>query len=1020
MVNTNLIGPKPVYVLAAEFSAPIDEESPRGVFLPAGEADPETTLFTLMHRAGSRALRATDLDAQLRDKVDYLLVTTMPSIRDGGSDLVLPKEPMNLTSELKRGLSLGLQCQPRFEIGSSDAGAALTASALHLLRGLPKPATAVVIAGQVMSGGLDAIETIAQVVDKEERKLGLRMIPVGDMLLDSLWWAASCAGSDTPRTLRFPAHDGSPGFHTIRDATGLADEITHHKLALGDEYLAGQRDSTTPIARDPMARWMCKGHMASASVGACAVVLTTDEELVRAWVARGKHNRIVRILAVGEGDDNAAIRDRKEPLLFAKSIRQALAALRIGYSDLQSCAFAVLHDAFPSIEMAFLLGLGFTPLEAVERAVSYWPNPYGGLTTFGHALAASGLVQIAKAFQIFTRPDAYLPRGATSTRHPDYTRTSAPVHCLTTSVGGPLTHIVATWLESCPVDPELGILPPSRMLAERQLAWLDVPTGYATFESQCEWLAEQMALYRERCAEVAAETESPEGLGRRGLGVIEGRTVFDLRQIELPLPAEFVDTWRPLGDDLLPEALRDLLTGRGTAGPGAGPGSGSDADRALRKSISREVENLARELGSAGGAEVSLKVRKREVWNAMRIPIALVSGGGPGLTRPHEYCLMRDPDQAVGTLAEVVAPAGKWPVAVGERTDAPGLIPPWYLATGSGDRSYLCGDERNRSVATALLYGDDSDHVWRGLHRLVAGALSRIRADHTSPPSRAAVRLVQELIFDPEPNRWILGHELAALSGLDGSKLDPVRSELVAYCEFNVVRATTLGLQELPRVFDRIWDGIARAEGWLSGANVHLSQVTDTFTIVARMKRGIPGAEDCDESDLWPQIIRFAKEVYQRLRMEGIKLRAVVSVARGGVPIYRNGQFRSLAGGAQASAHLAMKLLPQFHRRRHGIDPGAHDSGEGVAVIMPVQAPDDEPEDPTLGPTLAQLVEQSEQYWQQAGGVSLEPLKQDWLTADAFRCYYDVRRVPDEKNKAASEGEANVVIMKPSAPVRRG
>lgn len=1045
MSSTTLMGPNPVYVLSAEFSAPIDDESPKGVFLPAGQADPEATLLTLMHRAGARALRATDLDAQLRDNVDYLLVTTMPSIRGGGSDLVLPKEPMNLTSELKRMLSLGLQCQPRFEIGSSDAGAALAASALHLLRGLSRPATAMVIAGQVMSGGLDAIETIAQVVDKEERRLGLRMIPVGDMLLDALWWASSRAGSDTPRTLRFPdrAPDAEPGdetgFRMVRDATALADEITRYKLALGTEYRAGQRDSTTPIARDPMARWLCKGHMASASVGACAVVLTTDEDLVRTWVARGTHNRIVRILGVGEGDDNAAIRDRTEPFLFAKSVRQALAALRIGYSDLQSCAFAVLHDAFPSIEMAFLLGLGFSPLEAIERAVSYWPNPYGGLTAFGHALAASGLVQIAKAFQIFTRPDAYLPRSAASTRHPDYTRTSAPVHCLTTSVGGPLTHIVATWLESCPVDPAIPALPRSRMLAERQLAWLGAPTGYATFESKCAWLAGQMARYQARCAEVASESagrDAPGDGGQHGLGVVEGRTVFDLRQIELPLPAEFVDGWRPLesptgqpgAQALLPESLRDLLTGR--AQVEAEVEVDDDDERTLRKRISREIENLARQsrrddgvedvAGSSDGSSAAgLKARKRAVWNALRVPVALVSGGGPGLEKPHEYCLMRDPDLPVGSLVEVAATGGGWPVIVGEREGAPGLVPPWYTATGSGDRVYLSGDERARSIITALLHGDDSAPVWRGLHELVGEVLAQVRTDWHVAPSRSAVRLVQELVFDPEPNRWLLGHELAAVCGLERSELEPVQPELVAYCEFNVVRATTLGLQELPRVFDRLWDGITRAKGWLSGANVHVSQVTDTFTIVARMKRDVPGVEECDESDLWPQVIRFAKEVYQRLRMQDIKVRAVVSVARGGVPLYRKGEYRSLAGGAQAGAHLAMKLLPEFHRRRHGTDPGEHGSGEGVAVIVHGDQARDR--------SLEELAGQSEQHWLQAGGVSLERVNRDWLTADSFCCFYDVRRLPDGSasglkagpESGSGSGDANVVTMQPSAPGRR-
>ena len=49
--------------------------------------------------------------------------------------------------------------------------------------------------------------------------------------------------------------------------------------------------------------------------------------------------------------------------------------------------FAVVHDAFPSIELAFLLGMGLEWHRSVERIRDGWSNPYGGLLTFGHALA---------------------------------------------------------------------------------------------------------------------------------------------------------------------------------------------------------------------------------------------------------------------------------------------------------------------------------------------------------------------------------------------------------------------------------------------------------------------------------------------------------------------------------------------------------------------------------------------------------------------------------------------------------
>src|SRR5205807_5963886 len=73
-------------------------------------------------------------------------------------------------------------------------------------------------------------------------------------------------------------------------------------------------------------------------------------------------------------------------------------------------AFAVLHDAFPSIELSFLLSLGFDWDSATYRMQQYWPNPFGGLLTFGHALGASGLVQVVKALHTFAGDGRYVRR----------------------------------------------------------------------------------------------------------------------------------------------------------------------------------------------------------------------------------------------------------------------------------------------------------------------------------------------------------------------------------------------------------------------------------------------------------------------------------------------------------------------------------------------------------------------------------------------------------------------------------
>ncbi|MCA9541488.1 MAG: hypothetical protein KC620_21470, partial [Myxococcales bacterium] len=446
-----------LYVVAAEYSAPPEADRVRAVFArTTGDEPPE--LLPLMEFAARRALATVPRKARLRARIDHLLLTTMPISGPGGAR-AMPDEAMNLAALLQRSLALPDRCVTRFELGSSDGGAALFASGVRLLQGLGEPTTALLVAGQVMPRGARAIETVAQVIEGHEREMGLRMIPVGDLLLDA-WWAQLSAHLGSPPRLQVQQDDRAV---TVSNPTDLADFLAANKLRMAAEYPAAMRSAHKPERPGvPLARWLHDHHIAPACNGACAVVLTTDEAVVRALVAAG-HRRLVRVLGVGEGNDDPGLARRKTPLLFQKAMRQSLVHLRravgVHIDFLRSSAFAVLHDAFPSIELGFLASLGFDPLEALDRAASYWPNPYGGLTAFGHAMAASGMVQIAKAHHILTRPAAYLPTRITERSfHPDQTRGARPVHCLTTSVGGPVTHVVASLLQSVPVRD--GRLPP--------------------------------------------------------------------------------------------------------------------------------------------------------------------------------------------------------------------------------------------------------------------------------------------------------------------------------------------------------------------------------------------------------------------------------------------------------------------------------------------------------------------------------------------------------------------------------
>src|SRR5262249_58235093 len=129
-----------------------------------------------------------------------------------------------------------------------------------------------------------------------------------------------------------------------------------------------------------------------------------DEALVsRVEAGRGARYRaapVTEVLGVGEGSSNANLVQRPSPLGFATAIREALADTaddaNLPLSSYLSCAFGVAHDAFPSIELSFLLAMGLSWERSAERMAEGWPNPFGGLRSFGHALRSSVLLLLTQ------------------------------------------------------------------------------------------------------------------------------------------------------------------------------------------------------------------------------------------------------------------------------------------------------------------------------------------------------------------------------------------------------------------------------------------------------------------------------------------------------------------------------------------------------------------------------------------------------------------------------------------------
>lgn len=913
--------------------------------------------------------------------VTHLLGITFP-----GRDAAFLSEVLNRFLDLKKKLGLGERCQTRFELGSSDAGAVLFSSALQQLRGADGPATALVVAGQSFPPNANVIDTVARVVEAEERTVGLNMVAVGDLLVDAVFhrWAADVGGAS-----RRGAEDE---FGAFLDAWMSA------RLHLADEYPAAQRSRRDLVAQGarwnrPYGRWMGYQHMAWASVGACAVALTTDRALVERWIERerahGRRPRLVRVLGVGEGDARGALSRRAEPFVYFKAMRQALSELRratgTNLDYLRSSAFAVLHDAFPSIEMAFLLSLGFSPFDAAQRALTWWPNPYGGLLAFGHALAASGLVQIARAFHAFTRPEEYLATG--SGLHPDLTATRDVAHCLTTSVGGPMTHVVATLLEAFPLDEawersaERASVPPG---ARRR--WLndDAPSEQPfapeprhrlesfdreSFEHKTRWVCDVARRYVDALDDA--------------LGVLEARSSFTIARLPdalLPLPATFLDAWRPEPvryrdwtvdvDETLAAKLRARLATADEDPEGRGP-----VDLAC-EAIEAHAKTLYASWRSSHADVHDERVVKQDLrdalYHALRLPVGLVSARTSDPETSRRLCLL-----AASVTSPEAPPVGallrfeehpRIAVAVAVERAMPGLVPPWYR-----DASESCGPVRPPSLpqvdalynlSRELRSGPISAEILHGLRDVALEAIDDVLASPEMAPHPGLIRLVHELVLDPDEDRARLLAALDAWLGADvARRIDD--SETFACCTFALAEALDHDADP-SRGLETVARAIRRAEGWFGGAAVIHERVGEVFAITVSDPR-----TRAADARSWSGIARFARDVYQACLREGVAVRAAACIDRG----QRFREVDAHHGVVGPVQHAVDRCL------REG-DPRVH----GVSLVMRA----------AVAARLAGEAEPFEVVWGLVGGERLAVSARGEFTDDAsgavWRFCYEQRR----------------------------
>jgi hypothetical protein len=357
------------------------------------------------------------------ESITDMLVTSMPGLD--------PYERLNI-GLVPQGLQVLLGLSPRarsqFVVGTSDSGAQAFAEAVRTARTAERPSTILVLAGQVIPAGYASQYQIRTVLGEDDQARGMDMLAVGDLLMDAL-----------RRSFRL-----SP-----QEVEAFLARVSSRKGAVGANYPAGIHAGVPYKRNTRRTPWFDAADIAVPCCGAAATIVTSDEELVEAIAAsrnpRFRTAPLTEVLAVGDGSTNPDLLHRKAPLLFAPAIYTALAATaddaRMPVSTFTSCAFGVVHDAFPSIELSFLLALGLGWERAAERMAEGWSNPVGGLLTFGHALGASGLVQVNKAHHIFCLDQRHVLEADS---RQGFREDGALA--FTTSVGGPLSHIVCSLL----------------------------------------------------------------------------------------------------------------------------------------------------------------------------------------------------------------------------------------------------------------------------------------------------------------------------------------------------------------------------------------------------------------------------------------------------------------------------------------------------------------------------------------------------------------------------------------------
>ena len=758
------------------------------------------TLTDLLASAGHRAL--SSLHALLGDdsyratceRVTDLFVTCMPGLD--------PDERMNVglaPQTLQALLQLSRRARCQFLAGTSDSGAWAFAQAVRAARSSERGATVLVLAGQIIPSGYASQYQIRTVLGDLDQARGLDMLVVGDLLMDCM-----------RRNLALSAQ-------AIEAALAA---VSMRKFQTAGAYPAAMHSGRLPRRNTRRTPYFDGDDIAAPCCGAAATLVTSDEDLVAqvlaARSARHVRSPVVEVLGVGEGSSNPSFLERQSPLLFGTAIREAFAATAedagVRLATFPGAGFAVVHDAFPSIELAFLLGMGLDWHRAVERMRDGWSNPYGGLLTFGHALGASGLVQVNKTQHVFSgdrrhvRPSSSAPAPLPSTL------------AFTTSVGGPLSHVVVSLFRAGDGEHQPGRRP-----------------GPAA-----SWAERRRSLRRALPVQLTRVERALAGRGRPLL--LEGTTYVSIRSCLRALEAEDVAALTFDGIETLVRAER-LEEVRVRL-------------RALVSLVVSEAERLSslfdvfrvltdelvamgqawREAGWFSPAALALPAARltERLKECLRVPLAVACVQEGGRVRREVQFLPRDglSYESLETVDLLVESGGGLRALAGP--EAALLLPWWNLrARRPGEPAAVASGP----ARLQLLLGSRAEEVEES-----PGDLSLLR-DWAMP----------------EPRPW------AAELGSGPGTREVLRA--VAY----VAQVVPPSAERLAAAQEALAEAAREAQGWLGGWEFAFAQAGNRLWMTGA-STGAPDATD---------VLRFAREVARATAVSGVQVRAALATGSG-------------------------------------------------------------------------------------------------------------------------------------------